>query len=139
MFNGADNGQSAYFIGDYPVFNKVVREVGQRAFDNFRGGAGAPGDIIDDAGGSPGAVEMRRPEPVAASYEADLMARRLIEKQSPAFLSYLNVIGQVERHGLIYPADAVDAELFDDNLFENPGFFGFFSLVSDYFFRLFIH
>ena len=72
---------------------------------------------------------MRGLEPVAAFHEAYFMARLLIKKQSPAFLAYLNAIGQSVGHELINPADAVDAELFDDYLFENLGFCGGLAIV----------
>jgi hypothetical protein len=69
-------------------------------------------------------------KPVPAPDEADFMARLKVEKQSPAFLTHLNVKGEAAGHRLIYPANAVDAELFDHDFLDNPGFFGDLSLIS---------
>jgi hypothetical protein len=99
--------------------NKAVGEAGQGTLDDFGGDAGAPGDIGDDVVQGPGAVEMGGGKPVGAPDEADLMAGRPVKKQTPAFPARLNVIRQAVWHGLIYPANAVDAELFDDNLFND--------------------
>ena len=77
---------------------------------------------------------MGRLEPVAAFNEAQLMLCLPAEKQSPAFPADLNAVSESERHGLINPANAVDAELFDDDFFEDLRFFGFIFFAGSYFF-----
>ena len=79
---------------------------------------------------------MGRLEPVAAFNEAQLMLCLPAEKQSPAFPADLNAIGQSEKHRLIDPANAVDAQLFDDDFFEDLRFFGFLFFA---FYCFFIH
>lgn len=105
---------------------------GERTLDDFRGGAGTPGDIIGNALERPGAVEMGRVKPVAAFYEADLVARLLVEKQSPAFLANLYVRGEAAGHRLIHPANAVDTQLFDHDFLDNLRFFRGWRFISDY-------
>lgn len=111
----------------------------QRALDNFSGGAVAAGYILNNSLERPGAVEMVRVKPVAAPDEADLMPGWLVEKQAPAFLTYLNVVRQTVRHRLVYPANAVDAQLFDHDFLDNLRFFGGLGLIGNDFWRFFFH
>jgi hypothetical protein len=117
----------------------VFGESGEGTLDYFSGGSGAPGDIIDNTLERPGAVEMGGVKPVAAPDEADLVARLKVEKQSPAFLAHLNIRGEAAGHRLIYPANAVDAELFDHDFLDNPGFFRGPGLIADDYRSVFFH
>ena len=114
-------------------------EFGERTLDNFSGGAGAPGDVFDNAFKRPGAVEMGGVKPVAAPDETNLVARLQIEKQSPAFLSHLNVSGEAAGHRLIYPANAVDAELLDHDFLDNLRFFRGPGLIFGGYHSVFVH
>jgi hypothetical protein len=126
-------------MDNHPALSKALGKAGQGTLDDFRGDAGAPGDVSGDAIQGPGAVEMGGGKPVAAPVEADLMAGRAVKKQTPAFPARLNIISQAVRHGLIYPANAVDAELFDDNLFNDLRFFHGLALFFSKFRCFFIH
>jgi hypothetical protein len=126
-------------MDNHPAPNKAVGEAGQGTLDNSGGDAGTPGDIGDDTIQGPGAVEMGGGKPVCAPDEADLMAGRPVKKQAPAFAARLNVIRQAVGHGLIYPANAVDAELFDDNLFKDLRLFSGLVFFFSNFGSFFIH
>ena len=76
----------------------MAGKFGEGALDDFHGGAGAPGDIIGDTFQRPGAVEMGGVKPFPTPDEADLVARLEVEKQAPAFLTYLNIRGEAAGH-----------------------------------------
>ena len=105
-------------------------EFRNRTLDYFEWGACIPNDIMDNTLESPGAIEMLRKKPITASDEKELMARLQIEKQPPAFLSNLDIRGEMGGHRLIYPANAVDTQLLDQDFLNNARFLRSLMLIG---------